>query len=235
MWLDGKCGPEYDQIGHIVKGVYVSTDIVFSPDGERLAYAARKGTKWIVVVDGKEGPAYDEIGAGRFSSQTGSLAFSSDGMHFAYVAIKGKNNHLVLDGKEGPPYQGIEQVTFSPDARKVAFVSWKGKTRDGLQHGTAFKRSADCKYVMVRGDREYEGALCPAFSADGSHLAHIVRKSDSNGGSGQRVVLDGMESSEYDEIVGCYPLRFGQEGTLEFLAVRKSFADERMDTVIDRS
>jgi len=45
--VDGQAGAEYDAIG---KG-----SLLFSPDGKHLAYSARKGRKWLVVVDGQAG------------------------------------------------------------------------------------------------------------------------------------------------------------------------------------
>ena len=68
---------EETRLGPIVpKGV----NTVFSPDGKRVAYAARKGAKWLVVVDGQQGAEYDEIGVG-------TLVFSPDGV-LEYLAIK---------------------------------------------------------------------------------------------------------------------------------------------------
>ena len=34
------------------------SSLIFSADGKRVAYAAQKGTKWLVVVDGQPGPEY---------------------------------------------------------------------------------------------------------------------------------------------------------------------------------
>jgi hypothetical protein len=45
MVVDGVVGKEYDGIG----------DHAFSPDSKRFGYAADRGGKWSVVVDGVEG------------------------------------------------------------------------------------------------------------------------------------------------------------------------------------
>jgi hypothetical protein len=66
---------------------------VFSPDGQRLAYAAVKGNSVFVVVDGVEERHYDDI-------ISGSIAFSPDGKHLTYAAIQDKRALLVVDGKE---------------------------------------------------------------------------------------------------------------------------------------
>ena len=34
----------------------------FSPDSKRMAYIAKKGAKWHIVLDGKESEGYDAVG-----------------------------------------------------------------------------------------------------------------------------------------------------------------------------
>jgi WD40-like Beta Propeller Repeat len=70
--LDGVPGPSYDKIEYYLDTFAYSPDrLVFSPNGKRLAYSARKGNKVVVVVDGHEGPEFDLIFAITFSP-TGS-------------------------------------------------------------------------------------------------------------------------------------------------------------------
>jgi Tol biopolymer transport system component len=84
--VDGKPGPWRDTS---------PSNLVFSPDGKRLAYAAGgHGKRW-VVLDGKEGPEYDAI---KQISPDGG--FSPDGKRFAYVATSGQKSALVMDGLE---------------------------------------------------------------------------------------------------------------------------------------
>lgn len=49
----------------------------FSPDGERFAYAARRGDRWQVVLDGVPGPEYDDVGHPRFSEDSKTLAYGA--------------------------------------------------------------------------------------------------------------------------------------------------------------
>ncbi|HDQ00517.1 MAG TPA: hypothetical protein ENN22_15225 [bacterium] len=61
-----------------------------SPDSRRVAYAAKAGNKWFVVVDGKEEKQYDGIvtlGGGRV------IFDSPDSLH--YLAFKGSSIYLV--------------------------------------------------------------------------------------------------------------------------------------------
>jgi hypothetical protein len=51
--VDGKEGKPYDGI--------VMKILTFSPDSQKVAYAAKTGKQWVVVVDGKENKQYDDI------------------------------------------------------------------------------------------------------------------------------------------------------------------------------
>ncbi|MDO8586367.1 MAG: hypothetical protein Q7T82_04945 [Armatimonadota bacterium] len=50
--VDGQAGPRY------VYGVQLP---VFSQDSKHLAYLAKEGEKWVVVIDGRPGPAYERV------------------------------------------------------------------------------------------------------------------------------------------------------------------------------
>jgi hypothetical protein len=56
--VDGKEGRIYDQVGAPV----------FNPNSQRVAYTAQRRGKWVVVVDGHEGP--DWPGGGRSAKRT---------------------------------------------------------------------------------------------------------------------------------------------------------------------
>ena len=88
-------------------------EALFSRDGKRLAYLAKKDGKWRVVVDGAEQKAYDAIGAG-------TLRFSPDGQILAYAAQSGGKWLLVANGREGKPYDGVSDLVFSPNSKLLA-------------------------------------------------------------------------------------------------------------------
>jgi Tol biopolymer transport system component len=64
--VDGKAGKEYDEISGGFPPIKLApvrfSAVVFSPDGKRVAYAAKNGEKWLVVVDGHAGEEYDLAG-----------------------------------------------------------------------------------------------------------------------------------------------------------------------------
>jgi len=69
--LDGKqVGAAYDE----------ATNLGFSADQEHLIWTAKRGSKWLVVVDGQAGAEYDVLGRG-------SPVFDPDG-NLEYLAVK---------------------------------------------------------------------------------------------------------------------------------------------------
>ena len=67
--LDGKRGRTYD-------GISIGA-LAFSADSRHLAYAARRGDHWRIVVDGREQQPFDGIGALRYSPDSAHLARKS--------------------------------------------------------------------------------------------------------------------------------------------------------------
>lgn len=92
---------------------------VFSPDGKRLAYYAKRNGMWRAVVDGQEGPEFP----GPPNELALTLAFSPDSRRVAYVAFTRINRgRLIIDGQAWPEWQdwGKQQILFSPDSQHVA-------------------------------------------------------------------------------------------------------------------
>jgi len=116
--VGGKKQKEYSAIG--------ANTLIFSPDSQRVAYAARVGSgryRKFVVVDGKEGKKYDNI-------SEGSLSFTPDSKKAAYAARKGSNGFVVVDAEEGSQYDDIVtraggRIVFdSPD--RLQYLARKG-------------------------------------------------------------------------------------------------------------
>ena len=63
--VDGKRGPDYDRLGYFG----------FSQDGKHIAYAAQKGAKFVIVVDGVEHGEYSAVPAGPLFRSDGVLEF----------------------------------------------------------------------------------------------------------------------------------------------------------------
>jgi len=120
--VDGKEGKAYTQ----VRG----DSVVFSADKKTMAYVAGDGNKNFVVLDGKEGPPFDDIYDLRFSPVGSRLAYGARrGLeHFIVEAGKG-----VEGGKEHGPYENIQRgsLVFRPDGKNLA---WAGFGADGKWH-----------------------------------------------------------------------------------------------------
>ena len=165
--IDGRPEPgEYDEIG----------PVIFSPDGKRVAYPAKRDSKWFMVVDRQEGPEYDKISLSR-------EVFSPDSKRLVYGAMKGDKWFVVLDGKAGPEsgYDNVGYFSFSPDSKRLVYATERGREQ----------------YVVVDGrdGPVYEQAVEPVFSPDSESLAYVA-----NRGNKWFVVLDGKEGKKYDGV-----------------------------------
>jgi len=76
--VDGKDMEQYDGTGALI----------FSPDSKSVLYMAGKNNKWFVVIDSKEGKAYDHL-----FLQTGIIFDSPESLHF--LSVTGDNLYLV--------------------------------------------------------------------------------------------------------------------------------------------
>ncbi len=101
--VNGVEGTHYDDV----------EQLVFSPDGKRRAYWAKRGKSWAVVLDERETATYQASG--------GTLHFSPDSRQFAHVAPPGDKWKLVVDGIEGKAYKRLGPILLSPDSRHLAY------------------------------------------------------------------------------------------------------------------
>jgi hypothetical protein len=107
--------------------------LAWDADGHLLAYAARKGDRWMVVVDGKEGPPLDRVV---------SPAFAPGGRWVVYRARQDGQRFVVLAGRDGatvrqyPPHEQVFQVHFTAGGAGLAYGTKDGRrlawTEEGL-------------------------------------------------------------------------------------------------------
>jgi hypothetical protein len=170
-----------------------------SPDGGRLAYKTASGPKASMSCDGKEGPAYDDVGW---------PFFSSDSKHIAYCAKRREEKKfkdhwcVVFDGKEGTFYDDVQWAIvqapspflFSPDSRRFAYAA---RRDDG---------DGKPKWFVVCDGKEgpaydlIEGGLLnlkPMFSSDSRHFLYWAKRLSKEGTYDWFLVLDGVESGPY--------------------------------------
>jgi len=220
---DHQEGAKYDEIA----------GLAVSPDGERLAYAARTGSQWSVVVDGREGPRRDGV-----MGQT--PVFSPDGRHVAYAGREGRRCFVVVDRKRGRDYDDLGgAILFGPDSARVVYSPSVGRRRAvvvndeelGLYERVddySFAFSPDGKrlaykagdatawFIVVDGKRgrSYAGVGRPVFTPDGSKVAHTACERCGGGPreeAAKFVVLDGQRiGAEYSHIAE--PIAFSADG-----------------------
>jgi Tol biopolymer transport system component len=229
--VDRQEGGKYDEIA----------GLAISPNGERLAYAARTGNQWAVVVDGRDGPRHDGIvGA--------TPVFSPDGRHVAYAGREGRRFFVVADGRRGRDYDDLGgAVFFSPDSTRVVYSPSVGRRRavvvneqelglyervddysfvfspDG-RHLAYKAGDANSWFVVVDGKRgrAYAGVGRPVFAPDGRRVAHAAcdRCDGAGDDRGMYVVVDGQRiGAEYAEIAD--PIVFSGDGRRMAFAARR--------------
>jgi hypothetical protein len=161
--VDGKVGRKWDWV--------FDGSITFSPDGKRMAFAAKRFGAALVVVDNTSGPPYDGIG---------SIAFSPDSKRIAYGAQRGEAWCVVVDGIPGRDYDWLAAgPSFSPDSRHVIYVADRLMQSHPKQEFIVLDDVEGQPYQWVRG--------LPRFSPDSSRLAYIAAAADPRFDSGDEV------------------------------------------------
>jgi Tol biopolymer transport system component len=155
----------------------VDPEDVVSRDGRRVSWRAKRGGKWIVLLNSQpQGTEFDEIRA---------LRFSADGQQLAYAGKRDQKWMMVVNAKEqSSSYDDVGEAFFSEDGDHVAFAAKRGKkwiaVVDGVEQAAAFD--------------EIEFAV---FSSDGRRLAYAGRR-----GRDWTIVIDGKEGPFFHVIGG---------------------------------
>lgn len=104
--------------GNREAGYDAAEGLIYSGDGRFHAYAANRGERSFVVVNGKEGPAFDRVV---------SPKFSPDGKFLVYRARKSGKRFVVVADTAGktiktyPVYEQVFDVMFTGDGKSVAY------------------------------------------------------------------------------------------------------------------
>jgi WD40 repeat protein len=174
--------------------------LVLSADGDHLAIVAPKGSRTMVLLDGVEGPVFDEIPLNfvwsTSRSSTGSMVFSATGGHSAYVGRRGGDFVAVVDGKEA--------VTLSTPAvlQGASYGSTTG-------WGFAFNRDGSrLAYGALTGPGTWvmviDGVNSPTYRAldftqtalNAKRLVYVAQTADQK----WHVVVDGKPGPAFDTI-----------------------------------
>lgn len=152
--------------------------LTFSPDGKRLAYAARRNDQWHVVEGENASPGYRTVYRVVFSPDSKSMAYIARSKEGAFAVINGEKQ-MVFDSVAG-------ELLFSSDSRRLAY-SVTEKTRLGENR----------MRMVVDGKpgNPFDAIGAYLFSMDGKRYAYVAQKDD-----GQMIVQGDVEHDLYDAI-----------------------------------
>jgi hypothetical protein len=117
------------------------SDVGFFPGTDKVYFVGTLNKKDRLVVDGVEGPRYDEIG---------DLVFSENGQVFIYTVYDGDVAFIVEGANEGQKFWKVENVNFVSESGDYVY---RGISRDGgVQMSTIVRNtSAGPQYRWVGG------------------------------------------------------------------------------------
>ena len=209
VMVDGVAGKTYKSILRMpLTEAGVQQQINFSPDGRRVAYVAKRGEKFLVVVDGQEGPEYEGL-------RVGAPNFSPDSRRLAYFAERGGKTLAVIDGVESKPFETSHAIApqFSPDSRHVVYVADHGKQMRVVVDGEEtleseyvdepkFSKTGKRMVYTLAHENEFtvviDGKKGKAYSGLGNNIEfsddeqHVLYQADTP--KGQVIVVDGVET-----------------------------------------
>jgi hypothetical protein len=198
------------KVTEVPLGKYTSNpadgQMIISEDGGHVAIAMKKGSRQVMVVDGVEGPVFDEVIP--FYQQ-----FQLGGGHFAYLGRRGTEIIGVVDGHEvgrivpdnpnlslGLKTGPLKVFHFSSDGSRLVYPVFTGASdqpRGGFYAG-ASDPSWGPVYMVVDGKRS------PAYVAidlnqvlfAGNRLAYAAQTADQK----WHAVIDGEPGPAYETI-----------------------------------
>jgi Tol biopolymer transport system component len=187
-------------------------DIVFSPDGKKLAYTVTRELppnrefSFVVVHGGEE---FHGI------SPWNGVVFSPDSQHMAFGGRKAGKSVVVLDGKEFPQSDAgsadlhMDFLAFSPDSKRWAYIARRDGNTYAVISGAEYGPFDYLSEPHARDAYIY-------FSPDSRHFAfHATR------GRQQYLVVDGMEHEIQGEWLSNSLLRFDSSTKLHGLVLGK--------------
>jgi hypothetical protein len=214
VYRDGVPGPPYDEIN----------GCGFVGDSGNLAYCARRGNKWYVVVNGHETLECDGLVWGLDSAGTGR--------YFLCVIKQGSKKRVVTGGQEEPSFDEIAAAALTRDGNRYGYLARNGEQWSCIVDGVRSPLDAEAptprpkvpwwqfnfapdgrRYAFTCQRREQwvvfldgkelhagKGVIWSlvSFSPDSKHVAFIRYEQDKS----YTVNLDGAESEPYDIVMG---------------------------------
>lgn len=158
------------------------TKTSFNLNSESDVYKIKKDDKWVYVINGQEGAAYDQVE---------NLTFGLDGKRVAYSAVLDGQVYLVIDNiSKVVPYKQIVSIVFSPDGNRIAYVADNGEVFVVVIDD---KLSKGYKEIGTLGTENGQAYII--FSPNSEKIAYKVVTEE-----GAFVVVNQQEGRIYDDI-----------------------------------
>lgn len=202
--IDGKKGKPYDSV----------MNIVFSPDGKRVAYLAKLARLWKVIVNGQ----VQTVGLKKFVVK--HILFSPDGKKLLFIGKSGRKMILVVNGIVGQAFDEINEnsITFSKDGKCVAYSVQKGNQQAVIFNGKVgewhqqvgfpvlsnsgkrlgyWATDNGNTYAVIDNKKEesYNQVYTIAFSNGDKTVAYYAKKDGK-----YYVVINGVKSQAYEHV-----------------------------------
>ena len=217
--VDGKAEAAYKDVGPVNPDIVKTSlgsligikPMIFSADSKHLAYGARQGDDWIIVLDGKQSRPFKNVGG---------PVLSADGQHLAFRAQTALGWRVVADENEGRTYEKVGPPVFSPDGKHVAYAARAGgkemMVADGVQ-GKPYDSLDNIPEFLVQIALPYMVAAAPRFSSDG-RLAYVAKKAGK-----WHLVLEGQESEAFESVAdSMFGLIFSPDGKRLAFSAKKA-------------
>lgn len=191
---------EETPVGIVDVNLIVKT-IVISPDGRHIAYAGKRGDRFVFFLDGQSitGPCS--------AIAEGGIAFSPESRHLALIGGVADKWALFTEGpggapggREGKPYENFVagSLGFSADGTRVGAIAMSGGKRFAVIDHVEQAPADDARFLV--------------FAPSGRHWAYAARR-----GERWSIVTDVGDMGDWDDLAEEPPL-FSADGTQ--LAVR---------------
>ncbi|HEU5219546.1 MAG TPA: hypothetical protein VFU23_12880, partial [Gemmatimonadales bacterium] len=167
-----------------------------SEDGNHIALVGTKGSRQVVLLDGVEGPAFDEIPTSFINGQ-GSVYWSPTGGHSGYVGRRGGDYIAVVDGREAATV-ATSQTQVGGYGTGTGWRFWF--SHDGAKMAYAVMPEAGAWIMLDNGVKSpiYKAIDFGSVQLHGIRLVYAAQSLDSQ----WHVVADGKPGPGYAEVSG---------------------------------
>jgi hypothetical protein len=164
FYVLGDIGPKWQAVEQ--PGFYLLGPLLFSPDGKRVLYIARKEKdgKQSLIVDGKEQAGGEEI-------TPAEIEFSPSSDRWACRVRDGNKMRYVIDGAPQPQFDAVGGFVFSSDGKRFGY----------------FARTGETSAIVVDGKEgtRYSAAAGLIFSPDAKKYAYVIESPGPAGADGK--------------------------------------------------